>query len=199
MQAWRQVPHASLALALIHMCAVSQLLRIKRMSVPSNRIYPSTLHTNEPWLSGSSLWWTDSQSGRTASWACFPCLKVPFTLVCQAGSEQLSLGSHSSVFRAFYVLCPWNKLWRLPSSFQLLANKLYRIIEGKFCIFPHKSAKCQQFCIIITGADKSAHLATLRETVSKTDNLESQSVFAYFLWQSKKYQNLKFFYETFIA
>ncbi len=70
-----------------------------------------------------------------------------------------------------YVFCPWNKLLILPSSCQLLTNKLYRIIEEKFCNFPHKTAKSQQFYVISTCADlisnfstdvdKSAQLATL--------------------------------------
>ncbi len=55
-----QVPHASLELVLIRMCTANQLMRIKRMSVPPNWIYPSTLSTNELWLSGSSLWWANS-------------------------------------------------------------------------------------------------------------------------------------------
>ncbi len=42
--------------------------------------------------------------GRAASWVCFPHLGVPSTLAHQAGSAQLGLWSHSSVFPSWTYL-----------------------------------------------------------------------------------------------
>ncbi len=90
-RAWMRVPRANPELTLIRMCAASQLVRIKRMSVPPNWIYPFTLSTNKPWLGGSSLWWTGKPWIRLSS-------EPSLFSSARSAIHTSGLDSHSSIF-----------------------------------------------------------------------------------------------------